>query len=66
MYGKIDDILKKKYDEVKIPPDIFDFDKILKNCDFKTIKKNKMRKKVSMIILIILILCHTFFQIVLL
>ena len=45
MYGKIDDILKKKYDEVVIPSDIFDFDKILKNCDFKTRKKNKTRKK---------------------
>ena len=49
MYGKIDDILKKKYDEVKIPPDVFDFDKILKNCDFKTIKKNKMRKKIIIV-----------------
>ena len=60
MYGKIDDILKKKYDEVKIPPDIFDFDKILKNCDFKTIKKNKMRKKVIIVSAIIIIFITIF------
>ena len=60
MYGKIDDILKKKYDEVKIPPDIFDFDKILKNCDFKKKKKNKMRKKVIIVSAIIIIFITIF------
>ena len=60
MYGKINDILKKKYDEVKIPPDIFDFDKILKNCDLKTIKKNKMRKKVIIVSAIIIIFITIF------
>lgn len=43
MYGKIDDILKKKYDEVKIPPDIFDFDKIFKK--YNEIYKNKIKSK---------------------
>ena len=60
MYGKINDILKKKYDEVKIPTDIFDFDKILKNCDFKTIKKKKMRKKVIIVSAIIIIFITIF------
>ncbi len=45
MYGKIDDILKKKYDEVVVPPDIFDFENLLKNFDNKHKKKIKNKKK---------------------
>ena len=46
MYGKIDDILKKKYDEIVIPPDIFDFDKIFKKYNelYKNKRINKKRK----------------------
>lgn len=53
MRGKIDEILKQKYDEVEVPSDIFDFDEILK--DAKPVRKRSVMLKfaASFIILIV-------------
>ena len=53
MRGKIDEILKQKYDEVEVPNDIFDFDKILK--DAKPIRKRHVILKfaASFVILVV-------------
>ena len=55
MRGKIDEILKQKYDEVEVPSDIFDFDKILK--DAKPVRKRSAVLKIaaSFIVLVVAI-----------
>lgn len=59
MRGKIDEILKQKYDEVEIPSDIFDFDKILK--DVKPIKrKNKIVKFAASFVVIAVVVFGVF------
>ena len=59
MRGKIDEILKQKYDEVEVPSDIFDFDKILK--DVKPIKrKNKIVKFAASFVVIAVVVFGVF------
>ena len=59
MRGKIDEILKQKFDEVEIPSDIFDFDKILK--DVKPIKrKNKIVKFAASFVVIAVVVFGVF------
>ena len=54
MKGKIDEILKQKYDEVEIPKDIFNFDEILK--DAKPLKrKNKKLRIVASLVLVVFV-----------
>ena len=59
MRGKIDEILKQKYDEVEVPSDIFDFDEILK--DVKPIKrKNKIVKFAASFVVIAVVVFGVF------
>lgn len=52
MKGKIDEILKQKYDEVEIPKDIFNFDEILKDAKPLKRKNKKLRIVASLVVVI--------------
>lgn len=53
MKGKIEEVFKKKYDEVEVPDDIFNFDEIFEKGD-KIKKKRKVYKYVASIIILLL------------
>ena len=52
MKGKIDEILKQKYDEVDIPKDIFNFDEILKDAKPLKRKNKKLRIVASLVVVV--------------
>ena len=52
MKGKIDEILKQKYDEVEIPKDIFNFDEILKDAKPLKRKNKKLRIVASLVVVV--------------
>ena len=52
MKGKIDEILKQKYDEVEVPKDIFNFDEILKDAKPLKRKNKKLRIVASLVVVI--------------
>ena len=62
MKGKIDEILKQKYDEVEIPKDIFNFDEILK--DAKPLKRKNKKLRIVASLVVVLFVAFGVFLIV--
>ena len=56
MRAKIEDILKEKYDEVEVPDELFDLDKILKDVE-PLKKKNNLPKYIVSLVVVIIISC---------
>ena len=56
MRGTIDDILKQKYDEVKVPEGLINFRELVENVEMPGAKKRKKKKRIIITSLILAIL----------
>ena len=56
MRGTIDDILKQKYDEVKVPEGLINFRELVENVEMPGAKKRKKKKRIIIASLILVIL----------